>query len=141
MSTGLWRLAYAFEFLVAIVAVFTAWPEIGGQDALDLMHWGWRLGLGLAMAAAIVAYTGALVSEPSVWSPRAARRLSALLLLALVMGAVTYYYVLQVEKESSDEEKGTPSHEMSRRRAPDISPVVATSGPCRPPLAQVSDLC
>jgi len=120
MSTGLWRLAYALEFLGAIVAVFTAWPEIGGQDALDLMHWGWKLGLGLAMAGAIVAYTGALVSEPSVWSPRAARRLTALLLVAITMGAVTYYYALQVEKESGDEEKGTPSHDMSRSRNPDF---------------------
>ena len=140
MSTGLWRLAYALEFLVAIVAVFTAWPEIGGQDALDLMHWGWKLGLGLAMAGAFVAYTGALVSEPSVWSPRAARRLSALLLVALVMGAVTYYYVLEVEKESSDEDKGTPSHEMSRRRAPDFSFGVVRSGPHRRPLAHVSNV-
>jgi hypothetical protein len=121
MTKRLLRLAYAFEFLVAIVAVFTAWSEIGGQDALDLMHWGWKLGLGLGMSGAIVAYTGVLVSEPSAWSPRAARRLTALLLVAIAMGAVTYYYALQVEKDSSDEEKGTPSHDISRRRTPDFS--------------------
>jgi hypothetical protein len=115
MTSRLRRLAYALEFLVAIVAVFTAWPEIGGQDALDLMHWGWKLGLGLAMAGAIVAYTGALVSEPSAWSPRAVRRLMALALLAIIMGAVTYYYVLQEEK-SGDEDKGTPSPNMSLQR-------------------------
>lgn len=141
MSTGLWRLAYALEFLVAIVAVFTAWPEIGGQDALDLMHWGWRLGLGLAMAGAIVAYTGALVTEPSVWSPRAARRLSALLLVAMVMGAVTYYYVLQEEKESSDEDKPVPSHEMSRLRPPDFSLRVMWLGRTRRALANISMCC
>lgn len=112
---------------MAIVAVFTAWPEIGGQDALDLMHWGWKLGLGLAMAGAIVAYTGALVSEPSAWSPQAVRRLMALALLAIIMGAVTYYYVLQEEK-SSDEDKGTPSPNMSLRRTPDFSPREASSG-------------
>jgi hypothetical protein len=136
MTTRLRRLAYALEFLVAIVAVYTAWSEIGGQDALDLMHWGWKLGLGLAMSGAIVAFTGALVSEPSVWSPRAARRLSVLLLLAVIMGIVTYYYVLQ-EQESGDEEKGTPSHQMSLWRAPHFPRYITKRGRCHQPVMYI----
>ena len=36
------RLAYMVEFFIAVLAVFTAWSEIGGQAALDLMPWGWK---------------------------------------------------------------------------------------------------
>lgn len=103
MRPKLLRLAYAFEFLIAIVAIFTAWSEIGGQAALDLMHWGWKLGLTLALAGAMVAYTAALVSEPSAWNFRSARWLTAMVLVIAVMAGVTYYYVLQEETSDSDE--------------------------------------
>ena len=103
MSPKLLRLAYAGEFLVALVAIFTAWSEIGGQDALDLMHWGWKLGLSLALAAALVAYTAAIVTEESIWTIRSARWLTASVLLLLAMGVVTYYYSLQVDSGQSDE--------------------------------------
>jgi hypothetical protein len=103
MRPKLLRLVYAFEFLVALVAIFTAWSEVGGQAALDLMHWGWKLGLSLALAGAIVAYSAALVSEPSIWSLRSARWLTAIIIVAVVMGGVTYYYVMQEEAADSDE--------------------------------------
>jgi hypothetical protein len=103
MRRKLLRLVYAFEFLVALIAIFTAWSEIGGQAALDLMHWGWKLGLSLALAGAIVAYTAALVSEDSIWSLRSARWLTAIIIVAVVMGGVTYYYVVQEEAGDSDE--------------------------------------
>ena len=57
------RLAYVCEFLLALIAIFTAWSEIGGQSALDLMHWGWKLGFGLALASSIVGYTAAIVAD------------------------------------------------------------------------------
>ncbi len=62
MTKKLLRLVYAFEFLIALIAIFTAWSEIGGQAALDLMHWGWKLGLSIALAFAIVPI-------PRPWSP------------------------------------------------------------------------
>jgi hypothetical protein len=102
------RLFYAFEFLIALIAIFTAWSEIGGQAALDLMHWGWKLGLSLALAGAIVAYTVALVSEPSLWTFRSARWLTAIIIVSVVMGGVTYYYVMQ-EEATDSEESGTIS--------------------------------
>ncbi len=103
MSPQLIRLVYAFEFLFALVAIFTAWSEIGGQAALDLMHWGWKLGLSLALAVAFVAYTDAIVSSESIWSIRPARWLTAVVILLLTMGAVTYFYALQVDTGDSDE--------------------------------------
>jgi hypothetical protein len=103
MRPKILRLAYAFEFLIALVAIFTAWSEIGGQAALDLMHWGWKLGLSLALASAIVAYTAALVSEQSIWNLRSARWLTAIIIVTVVMAGVTYYYLMQEEATDSDE--------------------------------------
>jgi uncharacterized membrane protein (UPF0136 family) len=108
MRPKLLRVLYALEFLIALIAIFTAWSEVGGQAALDLMHWGWKLGLSLALAGAIVAYTVALVSEQSCWTLRSARWLTAIIIVMGVMGGVTYYYVMQEEASDSDE-SGTMS--------------------------------
>lgn len=103
MTPKLLRLIYAFEFLIALVAIFTAWSEIGGQAALDLMHWGWKLGLSLALAGSLVAYTAAAVAEDSLWTLRSARWLTAVVLVVIGMGVVTYFYVLQEDAGGSDE--------------------------------------
>lgn len=107
--TKLLRFAYLCEFLLAMIAIFTAWSEIGGQSALDLMYWGWKLGLSVSLAAAIVAYTAALLSEQSVWSLRSARWLSLIIILLLAIGIVTYYYALQVDNGDTDENSGNVS--------------------------------
>lgn len=114
ISPNLLRLIYACEFLVALIAIFTSWSEIGGQAALDLMHWSWKLGLSLALAAAFVAYTAALLTEESLWSLRSARWLTAMIVLIVAMGAVTYFYALQVDSGDSDETAPTVHHAVSR---------------------------
>ena len=110
MSPKLLRLVYACEFLVALIAVFTTWSEIGGQATLDLMHWSWKLGLGFALSAAFVAYTAALLTEESAWSLRSARWLTAILLLLCAIAAVTYFYALQVDAGDSDETAPPTAH-------------------------------
>jgi hypothetical protein len=115
------RLVYAFEFLIALIAIFTAWSEIGGQAALDLMHWGWKLGLSIALAVAIVLYTAAVVTADSIWSLRSARWLMVIVLVMLVIGIVTYYYALQVDTGES-EETGT----LSISNRPMLPPVIAS---------------
>ena len=106
MTARLLRLVYTLEFLIALVAIFTAWPEIGGQAALDLMHWAWKLGLGFALAVSIVLYTAALVATDSVWTLRSARWLMVIVLVMVIIGIVTYYYALQVNTGESDETDG-----------------------------------
>lgn len=103
MTRNVLRLAYVCEYLLALMAVFTAWSEIGGQAALDLMHWGWKFGLGAALPAAIVAYSAAIVSENSLWTMRSARWLTLIGVLLFGIGVVTYYYVLEEETVESDE--------------------------------------
>jgi glucan phosphoethanolaminetransferase (alkaline phosphatase superfamily) len=103
MNTKLLRLAYAFEFLMALLTIFTAWSEVGGQAALDLMHWAWKLGFSVLLAGAIVAYSAAIVSADSLWTLTSARWLSAIVLLIAGMGVVTYFYAIQVDAGQSDE--------------------------------------
>jgi hypothetical protein len=107
MTPRLLRLAYILEFLVALVAIFTAWSEIGGQAVLDLMHWGWKLGLALPLAAAIVAFTAAVVREEALWAIRSLRWLVAILVLIGGMFAVTNYY-MQVEAATPEENNVSP---------------------------------
>jgi hypothetical protein len=103
MTPKLLRLVYAFEFLIAMVAIFTTWSEIGGQAALDLMHPAWKLALSFSLAGAIVAYTAAIVSEDSIWTLRSARWLTAIILVIFAIAVVTYYYVLQEDSGESDD--------------------------------------
>jgi len=109
MTPKLLRFAYACEFLLALIAIFTAWSEIGGQTALDLMHWGWKLGFGVLLAGGAVGYTAAITGEEKIMNARAARWLAAILLLTLAMGVVTYYYALEAEAGEPDEPSGTVS--------------------------------
>jgi len=117
MTQKLLRFAYVCEFLLALMAIFTAWSEIGGQAALDLMHWGWKLGFGFALAACVVGYTVAIVTSEKIRTWRASGWLMAILLLTIGMGVVTYYYTLEEESVESDE----PS-----------SGTVSIDYPCRP---------
>jgi hypothetical protein len=102
MTTNYLRLVFLSEFLVAVVAVFTGWSEIGGQAVLDVMPWGWKCGLGLGLAIAFVAYTAAVVSNDSPWNLRAARWLGLIVVLLLGMGMVTYYYSLQTQNQNGE---------------------------------------
>jgi acyl-CoA synthetase (AMP-forming)/AMP-acid ligase II len=97
------RLVYVCEYLLALVAIFTAWSEIGGHAVLDVMPWFWKFGLGAALAAAIVAYTAVIGSEDSLWTLRSARWLTAVVLLLLAVGVVTYYYVLEEDTVGPDD--------------------------------------
>jgi hypothetical protein len=109
MTQKLLRFAYTCEFLLALVAIFTAWSEIGGQNALDAMHWAWKLGFSLALALGIVGYTAAIVGEDKMVNARAVRWLVGIVLLTIAMGVVTYYYALEGETGESDEPSGTVS--------------------------------
>src|ERR1700761_5121664 len=118
MNTKLLRLAYAFEFLLGMLAIFTSWSEIGGQSALDLMNWGWKLGFSLVLASTIVAFTAAVVSSESFWTMRSARWLTAMVLTIVAMGIVTYFYSLQEDAGSTDETGTVSLNRPVKVRAP-----------------------
>jgi heme/copper-type cytochrome/quinol oxidase subunit 3 len=86
------RLAYAFEFLLALIAILSLWSQVGGQGHLDLMPWYTKLALTVGLGVAVVAGTAAAVAGERAWNAKTAAYLLLGLSLAAVMGAVTYYY-------------------------------------------------
>jgi len=106
------RLFYAIEFLIALIATFEVWSQVGGQGHLDMMAWYWKLGLGVGIAFATVKATAAAVSQPRIWNGRTLRWVSVILALSLACGAVTYYYHLNEpppEDENDQEESSGPT--------------------------------
>jgi len=97
------------EFLIAIEAFFTLWSQVGGQYHLDLMFWPWKLGLGVAVAALIVAITANLVRHEGEISRRTLFFGSLLLAALGIAGVVTYYYHLNEPSDLQQEEDGEPA--------------------------------
>lgn len=95
------RIAYAIEFLVALVACFECWSQIGGQAPLDLMPWWIKLLLATAFAATVVRLTVVVVrtSFPSMLTVRWG---VAMVLVVAVMALTTYYYYLQIPPEEDN---------------------------------------
>jgi hypothetical protein len=114
------RLFYAIEFLIALVATYTVWSQVGGQGHLDMMAWYWKLFLGVGIAFAAVKATGAAVAGKRTWNARTLRWLSIILALSLACGLVTYYYHL-TEPPPGDEEDTAPSSQTALETAPGAS--------------------
>jgi len=95
------RLAYAVEFLVALIAVLNVWSEVGGQGHLDLMPWYIKLTCLGGMAWCLVRFTAGMVEQKQVWTRRTVAWFAAILLIGIAMGGITYYYHLH---EPSDDD-------------------------------------
>ncbi|HVN06276.1 MAG TPA: hypothetical protein VMT86_17765 [Bryobacteraceae bacterium] len=106
------RLFYAIEFLIALIATFTAWSQVGGQGHLDLMAWYWKLGLGVAISYATVKATAAAVGGQRTWNSRTLRWISIIVALGLICGAVTYYYHI-TEPPPDDEQDSAPASQTA----------------------------
>ena len=124
------RLAYAFEFLIALVTIFTVWSQVGGQGHLDLMAWYIKLGLSFAMAWCIVRFTAAMVEHEKSWNAHSAMWLAWMILFAAAMGGVTYYYhIHEVPDESdTDENSSTSVHAPAWRDPMDNQTVLHLPG-------------
>jgi len=109
MNTAWLRLAYAFEFLLATVAVFTLWGQIGGQAHLDMMAWYFKLVLGVGMSIAVVRMTMAAARQERAWNQAALLWLALILLFAAAMAAVTIYYHVNEPNDEQDDEGTTAS--------------------------------
>lgn len=94
------RLAYAFEFLIALLTGTLLWTQIGGQGHLDLMAWHIKLACIGLLAWCAVRLTAAIVEQPAAWNRRSRLWLASMLLVGFAMGGITYYVHLH---EASDE--------------------------------------
>jgi hypothetical protein len=101
------RLAYTTQFLIALIAVFFLWSEVGGQGHLDLMPWYLKLGLGAGVAYAAVKATAAAVAQEPAWNIKTLKWFGALLALLVACGVATYYYHLYGEEDDQQEGQGT----------------------------------
>lgn len=98
------RLAYTTQFLLALIAVFLVWSEVGGQGHLDLMPWYLKLGLGAAVAFATVRATMSAVSRDAPWNSGTLKWFGIAMALAVLCGLATYYYHLYGETDENDEQ-------------------------------------
>ena len=98
------RLAYATQFLIALIAVFVLWSQVGGQSHLDLMAWEWKLLLGGGAAFSVVKATAAAVAGERAWNGKTLRWLGILLVLLVGCGLASYYVHLYVEPEEDDQQ-------------------------------------
>src|ERR1700735_5840419 len=101
------RLAYTTQFLIALIAVFFLWSEIGGQGHLDLMPWYLKLGLGTGVAYAAVRATAAAVAQEPAWNIKTLKWFGAMLALLVACGVVTYFYHLYGEEDDQQDEQST----------------------------------
>jgi hypothetical protein len=99
------RLAYATQFLIALIAVFVLWSEVGGQNHLDLMPWYLKLALGAGAALCAVKATAAAVSHDAAWNGKTLKWLGLMLALLLVCGLTSYYAHLYLEDDENDQDQ------------------------------------
>jgi len=97
------RLAYATQFLLAVIAIFVMWSEVGGQGHLDLIPWYLRFVLGVGAALAFVLATAAAVSRERAWNRRTLTWAGILLLLLVGCGLASYYVHLY-DEDTDDED-------------------------------------
>jgi len=102
MPPALHRLAYVAEFLVALIAVWTLWSQVGGQGHLDLMPWYEKLVLSVALALVTVLGTMSATEHDHAWNARTLVFLLMAFLIAAAMGVLTYYY--HVHENDEDDE-------------------------------------
>jgi hypothetical protein len=101
------RLAYATQYLIALIAVYVLWSQVGGQSHLDLMPWYLKLGLGAGAALAVVNATAAAVAGPHAWNGRTLKWFGILLVLLLGCGLASYYCHMYLEDEGDDQQDAT----------------------------------
>jgi hypothetical protein len=109
------RLAYSTQFLIAVMAVFVIWSQVGGQSHLDLVPWPVKFGLGMAAAYGVVRTTAASVSGERAWNGQAVRWLGLTLALLAACGYASYY--AHVNFEDTDEEDPQQDTTVSRLHA------------------------
>ena len=128
------RLAYATQFLLAIVAVFVLWSEVGGQSHLDLMPWYLKLVLGTGSAFAIVKASAAALSNKNAWNSATLRWCGILLILLIGCGLASYYVHVYGEDEGDEDDQDTVNSALVM---PAAAPALPATFSAAAPSAQI----
>ncbi|HEY1494916.1 MAG TPA: hypothetical protein VGF49_10245 [Candidatus Solibacter sp.] len=111
------RLAYTTLFLIALIAIFVLWAQVGGQSHLDLLPWFVKLGLGVAAAWSIVRATSAAVAGERGWNGQSMRWLGVTLAVMFLCGMATYYAHMYLEDDDEqDQPQDTTVSRMVEQR-------------------------
>lgn len=97
------RLAYTTQFLIALIAIFVLWSQVGGQSHLDLLPWHVKLGLGAGTAFCVVKATAAAVGSEAPWNGRTLKWLGLALVLLTTCGFASYYAHVYLEEDEGDQ--------------------------------------
>jgi hypothetical protein len=105
------RLAYTTLFLIALIAIFVLWAQVGVQAHLDLLPWFVKLGLGVAGAYAIVRAAAAAVAGEHGWNGHSVRWVGVTLAILFLCGLASYYAHMYLEDtgEGDDQQDTTVS--------------------------------
>jgi hypothetical protein len=101
------RLAYITLFLIALIAIFVLWAQVGGQSHLDLLPWYIKAGLGFAAAFSIVRAASASVAGERGWNGHSVRWVGVTLAVLFLCGLASYYahvYLEDVDDEDSQDD-------------------------------------
>jgi hypothetical protein len=98
------RLAYTTLFLIALLATFELWSQVGGQSHLDLMPWYLKLILGAGAAFSVVKAAAAAVAGDRAWNRQTLRWAGILLVLLIGCGLASYYAHLYLEQDEEEEQ-------------------------------------
>ena len=100
------RLAYIGLFLIAVIAVFTLWSQVGGQAHLDLVPWSVKLGLGCAAAWGITRAAAAAVQGEHGWNGQTAKWTGVALAALLLCGMASLYAHNNLEDTGDETDEG-----------------------------------
>ena len=114
------RLAYITLFLIALIAVFVLWSQVGGQSHLDLMPWYLKLGLGGGAAFAVVRAAAGALEGTQAWNGRTLRWLAILAVLLAGCGLSSYY--VHMYGESDEDEDSQDSATVGQNFTPGAGP-------------------
>jgi len=109
------------EFLIALIAVFLLWSQVGGQSHLDPLPWFIKLGLGGGVAFGIVKATAEAASSESAWHRGTLKWCAILLALLVGCGMASLYSHRYLESDEPEDEETITSRCVrdSRRSFPE----------------------
>ncbi len=107
LNRPLLRLAYAFEFWIALIAIFTVWSQVGGQGHLDLIAWYIKLTVSVALAWAGIRMTGSIVENVRAWNRSTVKWFIAVVALSALAAGITYWYHLHEVPDEPDTDENS----------------------------------
>ncbi|MBS1857173.1 MAG: hypothetical protein JST11_17520 [Acidobacteria bacterium] len=111
------RLAYISVFLLALIAVFTLWSQVGGQGHLDLVPWSIKLVLGCTAAYGITRAAAAAVGGEHGWNGQSVKWTGVVLAALLLCGLASLYAHNNLE-DNGDEDAQDDANVSSLYDAP-----------------------